>query len=132
MSGWGSAEVWVGPNPGKKARRKSVAKNGPAVKSAGTPNEAGGVAEKAVVVDEELDAGTVGFGAASGSSCTSWQTARRVTNALTRNMAGMNSTSWNLGVETFMDPRCVKYIMHIWGVNQVLLPVVGGDNLCVK
>ena len=67
MSGWGSTEVWVGPNPGKNARRKSVAKNGPAVKSAGTPNEAGGVAKKAVV-DKELDAGTVGLGA--GSACT--------------------------------------------------------------
>ena len=48
----------------KNALRKSVAKKGPAVKSAGTPNEAGGVAKKAVV-DEELDAGPVGFGARS-------------------------------------------------------------------
>ena len=44
-SGWGSTEVWDGPNPGKNTLRKSVWKNPLAVKSAGTFSDAGGVAK---------------------------------------------------------------------------------------
>ena len=95
------------------------------MKSAGTLNEAGGVAKKAVLVDEELDAVTVGFG--TGSACTSRHTARRAANTLTRNIAGrarrFEEETWVIGI---YRPQ------HVCKYSKKMHPGTKGDDPLVR
>ena len=80
------------------------------MKSAGTPNEAGGVAKNAVV-DDALDGGAVVVLVCRFACTPRHCVARKATSSRpTRNIAGMMGES-RLGA--FMDYGCVKYIKHL-------------------